>query len=223
MSLYPLSPGARNAILFHDRAEAGAKLTQAVLQEAEKLNSQAQFVVYALPRGGVPIAVPISQALQCPLDILVAKKIARPQNPELAIGAVTAEGQIVQFGQSAVPGWEEALEAALTKAKQQLAQFTDRPNVTAEGAIALLVDDGIATGMTMAAAAQSLRQQNPQEIWICAPVAPAEILDQLSQYCDRLIILATPDPFMSVSRFYRSFPQVELEDAVSDLKKSLRP
>lgn len=223
MSLYQLSPSARNSILFNDRAEAGEKLAQAVLQEVEKLDSQAQFVVYALPRGGIPIAVPIAEALHCPLDILVAKKIARPQNPELAIGAVTADGQIIRFGQSSISGWEEALEVALGKAQNQLAQFSDRPNVTAKGAIALLVDDGIATGMTMAAAARSLSQQNPQEIWICAPVAPAEILDQLSKYCDRLIILATPDPFLSVSRFYRSFPQVALEDAVSDLKKSLQP
>lgn len=223
MSLYQLSPSARNSILFIDRHEAGEKLAQAVLQEVQTLRSPNRFIVYALPRGGIPVAVPVAQALHCPLDVLVAKKITRPDNPELAIGAVTADGYVLRLGQQRIPDWQEALERAQTKAQAQLAQFTDRPNVDPEGAIALLVDDGIATGMTMAVAALSLRQRHPKEIWVCAPVAPVELSEQLDQYCDRAIILATPDPFYSVSRFYRLFPQVELEDAILDLKKSLQP
>lgn len=220
MSLFQSSSNARNSVLFDDRTEAGEQLAQAVLQEAKL--TDAPFVVYALPRGGVPVAVPIARALQCPLDIIVAKKIVRPQNPELAIGAVTADGHVLRASNVPVPEWQTVLEQAQTKAIAQLSQFSDRPAVSVEGAIAVLVDDGIATGMTIAVAAKALREQRPREIWICAPVAPAILVNNLRQYCDRLIVLATPDPFWSVSRFYRSFPQVELDAAISGLKNSLQ-
>lgn len=212
-----LSP---DAILFDDRADAGRQLAQLVLNEAQSLD--ASYVVYALPRGGVEIGVAIAQALHCPLDILVAKKITRPQDPELAIGAVTADGHILRSSSARLPGWQEALERARIKAREQLEQFRERPNVTATGKIAILVDDGIATGMTISVAAKALREQQPQEIWICAPVAPAVLMKQLYDYADRVLVLATPDPFLSVSRFYRSFPQVELETAIADLKKTLQ-
>jgi putative phosphoribosyl transferase len=222
MSLHQLSQGAKNSVLFVDRHEAGEKLSALVLQVVQTLDTPHRFIVYALPRGGIPVAVPVAEVLNCPLDVLVAKKITRPDNPELAIGAVTADGHVIRLGHHRVADWEDALERARTKAQKQLAQFTERPNVDPEGAIALIVDDGIATGMTISVAALSLRKQNPAEIWICAPVAPAELVEQLEQYCDRVIVLATPDPFYSVSRFYKSFPQVELEDAVLGLKKSLQ-
>ena len=209
-----------DAILFHDRADAAQQLAQAVLAEAQSLD--ASYVVYALPRGGVKIGVAIAQALQCPLDVLVAKKITRPQDPELAIGAVTADGHVLRSSNAKIPGWQEALERAQIKAKEQLEQFRDRPNVTAIDKIALLVDDGIATGMTISVAARALREQQPQEIWICAPVAPASLIKRLYDYGDRVLVLAAPDSFMSVSRFYRSFPQVELESAIADLKKTLQ-
>ncbi|MBE9010374.1 phosphoribosyltransferase [Pseudanabaenaceae cyanobacterium LEGE 13415] len=212
-----LSP---DAILFDDRADAARQLAQLVLKEAQSL--EASFIVYALPRGGVEIGVEIAQALHCPLDILVAKKITRPHDPELAIGAVTADGHILRSIHSQSPGWQEAVDRAQNKAKQQLEQFHARPNVPATGKIALLVDDGIATGMTISVAAQALREQQPQEIWICAPVAPASLIKRLYDYGDRILVLAAPDHFLSVSRFYRSFPQVEIETAIADLKKTLQ-
>ncbi|MBW4443998.1 MAG: phosphoribosyltransferase [Plectolyngbya sp. WJT66-NPBG17] len=212
-----LSP---DAILFNDRTDAAQQLAQIVLKEAQSLD--ASFVVYALPRGGVGIGVAIAEALDCPLDILVAKKITRLQDPELAIGAVTADGHILRASNSRLLDWQEAVERAQTKAKEQLEQFHDRPNVTATGKIALLVDDGIATGMTISVAAKALREQQPQEIWICAPVAPAVLVKRLYDYGDRVLVLAAPEPFLSVSRFYRSFPQVEMESAIADLKKTLQ-
>ncbi|BAU11705.1 phosphoribosyltransferase [Leptolyngbya sp. NIES-3755] len=212
-----LSP---DAILFDDRADAARQLAQLVLKEAQSI--EAPFIVYALPRGGVAIGVEIAQAIQCPLDILVAKKITRPHDPELAIGAVTADGHILRSLNSRLPGWQEAVDRAQTKAKEQLEQFQERPDITATDKIALLVDDGIATGMTISVAAQALREQHPREIWICAPVAPAVLIKRLYDYCDRVLVLAAPDPFLSVSRFYRSFPQVEIESAIADLKKTLQ-
>ncbi len=214
------SPQLSSDAIFHDRSDAAQQLAQAILTEAQSLD--ASFVVYALPRGGVEIGVAIAQALHCPLDILVAKKITRPQDPELAIGAVTADGHVLRSSNAKIPGWQEALERAQIKAKEQLEQFRDRPNVTVTDKIALLVDDGIATGMTISVAAKALREQQPREIWICAPVAPASLIKRLSDYGERVLVLATPEPFLSVSRFYRSFPQVELESAIADLKKTLQ-
>ncbi|MCU0550977.1 MAG: phosphoribosyltransferase [Leptolyngbya sp. Prado105] len=209
-----------DTVLFNDRKDAGERLAQFVLEQSRSV--EGSFVVYALPRGGVEIGAAISHALQCPLDVLVAKKITRPENPELAIGAVTADGQVLRSVHSRISGWDEALNRALTKAQDQLAQFQERPEVTAAGKIALLVDDGIATGMTISVAVKALRKQEPQEIWICAPVAPKVMIKQLEDICERVLVLATPERFMSVSRFYRSFPQVEMESAIADLKKTLQ-
>jgi putative phosphoribosyl transferase len=222
MSVSQLFQGFGNTTLFVDRHDAGEKLAQAVLAEVETLQSPAKFVVYALPRGGLPVAEPIARALGCPLDVIVAKKITRPENPELAIGAVTADGQVLWSRQRLAKDeaiWEQALQQAQTKAQTQLARFADyRPNVDPEGAISLIVDDGIATGMTMAVAVQALRTRHPSEIWICAPVAPREMTHALQKGCDRLIVLATPEPFLSVSRFYRIFTQVETAEALACLQ-----
>lgn len=94
-----------------------------------------------------------------------------------------------------------------------------RPQVSAQGAIAILIDDGIATGMTIAAATLALKEQNPSQIWICAPVAPPSLMQWLARWSDQVIILHTPDPFWSVSRFYAEFPQVATEEALIALQQ----
>ncbi len=183
------------------------------------------MIVYALPRGGLAIAEPIARRLHCPLDVIVAKKITRVENPELAIGAVTADGHVLWLSPTRSHTLPETYELALQRAQkraevqwQQLAPY--RPLVSPQGRIALIVDDGIATGMTMAAAAQALRSQHPAEIWICVPVAPPDILRQLQSWCDRVVVLAAPSPFYSVSRFYQQFPQVEMEEAIDCLQRA---
>lgn len=215
---------ANNTALFVDRQDAGEKLAQAVLAAAQTLEDSAKFVVYALPRGGLPTAAPIARALNCPLDVVVAKKITRPENPELAIGAVTADGQVLLLRSRAAEQlseaeWQRVFQRAQTKAQAQLERFSDRPNIDPEGKIALLVDDGIATGMTIAVAVKALKTRHPAQIWICSPVAPLELVKSLQQGCDRLVVLATPDPFLSVSRFYQTFDQVQTEDALACLQK----
>jgi predicted phosphoribosyltransferase len=215
----------RNSVYFADRQEAGEKLAQAVLDEISHnpLPENAGCVVYALPRGGLPVAAPVARALDCSLDMIVAKKITRPDNPELAIGAVTSDGQVIWAPHRRSLGGllqqqPTPLEQAQEKAQQQwqnLAPQGERQNP--RGAIALLVDDGIATGMTIAVAAQSLRVQQAAQIWICAPVAPPELMPFLRQIADRVIILATPTPFQSVSRFYEEFHQLTTEEAAAYL------
>jgi predicted phosphoribosyltransferase len=209
--------------LFHDRHAAGVQLAQAVCAELEQLGSSALPIVYALPRGGLPVALPIAQALNCPLDVIVAKKVTRPENPELAIGAVTADGHILRSRQEAFTLWQDgswriALQQAQAKAKEQLEQFAAlRPPVNPEGAIVVLVDDGIATGMTMAVAARALRIKQPAYLLLCAPVAPLKMIDLLQQWSDRVIVLTAPATFSSVSRFYAEFPQVSMAEAIDCL------
>lgn len=204
-----------NPPLFKNRQAAGEELAQAVVAQ----KPTPPIIVYALPRGGIPIAEPVARRLGCPLDILVAKKITEPGNPELAIGAVTVDGHVIWARHK--PDWsanselwQTAMHQARRKAQAQLAQLAPSgPGLAATGAIAILVDDGIATGMTMAVAAQALRDQAPAAIWICTPVAPLGLINCLHQWADRVIVLATPEPFWSVSRFYQEFPQVEIEEA----------
>jgi len=211
------------APLFRDRADAGEKLADAVIRQLTEIDSDLKRIkpiVYALPRGGLPIAAPLAQRLGCPLDIIVAKKITRPENPELALGAVTADGEVL-WGRKRLLRHhvrQMAQQEAQAKAQGQLSQMASAcPQVDPTGALALVVDDGIATGMTMAVAVQALRQRNLAQIWICVPVAPPELVEEMRPWCDRLIVLATPHPFMSVSRFYEAFPQVEMSEAISYL------
>ncbi|MGK7902122.1 MAG: phosphoribosyltransferase [Hormoscilla sp.] len=231
--------------IFVNRQDAGQQLASAVAVQIAQLHQEAppRTIVYALPRGGLPVAVPIARTLGCPLDVVVAKKIAKPSNPELAIGAVTACGQVIWSTELVIdePSLQEILRRqAQEKAISQLGQLApNRPAVSLDtgellnnsplpkqdlsptGAIALLVDDGIATGMTMAVAVKALRQQNPAQIWICTPVAPQSLLAELHSWGDRAIILATPEKFGSVSRFYASFQQVQISEALACLEQQL--
>jgi len=221
-----------SAPMFSDRADAGEQLAQSLLTHLNQLRAagvMAPPIVYALPRGGIPVAAPVAQQLGCPLDIVVAKKIATPQNPELAIGAVTSEGHVLwaqqrPFGKKPSKLLETALLQAQEKAQAQLAQLSIAcPGVNPKGALALLIDDGIATGMTIVAATQALKAHNPAQLWICAPVAPAGLMKWLSRWCDRVVVLETPDPFLSVSRFYDKFPQVDTEEALIYLQQHNYP
>ena len=217
-----------NSPLFRDRTDAGEQLAQAVYANVTKLSSSgvsAAPIVYALPRGGLPIAAPVAHLLSCPLDIVVAKKISEPENPELAIGAVTADGHAIwaqptPLRRKNLRLREAAYTEALKSARYQLAQLAPAcPQVNLKDILAILVDDGIATGMTMAVAAQALKAQNPVEVWLCAPVAPALLLPWLAQWGDRIIVPETPESFLSVSRFYAKFPQVETESALAYLQQ----
>ncbi len=213
--------------LFRDRYEAGQKLAQAIITELATLTANQPLalpVIYALPRGGIPVAEPVAQLLRCPLDVIVAKKITRLDNPELAIGAVTADGQIIRSRNESLAGrdprvWRMAVERAQQKARGQLAQLSPHcPQINPRGAIAILIDDGIATGMTIAVAARAIRAKRPAALLICAPVAPKLIIERLENWCDRVIVLIAPETFLSVSRFYADFPQVEMAEVIAGLK-----
>ncbi len=211
-------------VLFANRTVAGQQLAEAVYRQLQSVSSGQTLprcIVYALPRGGLPIAAPIATRLNCPLDLIVAKKITELSNPELALGAVTTDGQVIWYdNSSSIDPYsrEQMVQRALAKAKSlEVDLAPGRPQVDPHDAIALLVDDGIATGMTMAVAVQSLRQKGVAQVWIAVPVAPEKMVSLLNQWADRAIVLATPEPFYSVSRFYYEFPQVSVDTALQIL------
>lgn len=220
----------KNTPLFANRTEAGEQLAQAIYtvltQQSADLTTKPATIVYALPRGGLPVAAPVARLLNCPLTIEVAKKISHFENPELAMGAVTASGNVLwdQYQMSrriSNSRWREsALNTAISQAKSLKAQLSPAcPEVDTRGATLILIDDGIATGMTMAVAAISLKALSPAEVWLCTPVAPLKLLPWLHQLSDRVIVLATPERFASVSDFYAEFPQVETSEALECLRQ----
>ncbi|AFY45435.1 phosphoribosyltransferase [Nostoc sp. PCC 7107] len=211
--------------LFENRTQAGAELARVIhnmlTQQTIDSGVKPVPIVYALPRGGISVAAPIAQRLDCPLTIVVAKKISHPDNPELAIGAVTAAGDVL-WNQPKLCRWkytsrwqETALNQVMNQAQALETYLSSAcPSVHPAGATLILVDDGIATGMTMAVAAITVKKLAPAAVWLCAPVAPPELLPWLQQWCDRLIVLETPNLFRSVSNFYTEFPQVETEEVL---------
>jgi predicted phosphoribosyltransferase len=208
--------------LFEDRLDAGKQLASLVESAMQAQVGGGFPIVYALPRGGLPVGGAIASRLQCPLHLLVSKKISLPSNPELALGAITAEGDLIwgsYIDQIEAEELAQAREQAYVKACQQWKLFApSAPKINCEGAIAILADDGIATGLTVAAAALSLKKYHPQQIWIAAPVAPPQIIPELKKWCDRLIIVNTPDPFFNVGRFYLDFPQISTQKALEILQ-----
>ncbi|MCC5599051.1 phosphoribosyltransferase [Nostoc favosum] len=216
--------------LFADRTHAGEELARVIhdvlTQQTIDSGVKPVPIVYALPRGGVPVAAPIARLLDCPLTIVVAKKISHPENPELAIGAVTTFGNVLWTDQKLFrlkhdARWREvALNKAINLAKSLEALLIPAcGQVNAENATLILVDDGIATGMTIAVAATALKTLSPAAVWLCTPVAPQTLLPWLEQWGDRTIVLETPEPFRSVSNFYAQFPQVDTLEVLAYLQQ----
>ncbi len=216
--------------IFADRIHAGEELAQVIhdLLTQQTIDSGVKPVpiVYALPRGGLPVAAPIASLLGCPLTVVVAKKISHPENPELAIGAVTSCGNVLWTEQKLFRPKQDARwrEVALNKAVKQAKSLEEQlisacPQVSTKDATAILVDDGIATGMTMAVAATAIKALSPAAIWLCTPVAPQKLLPWLNQWGDRIIVLKTPESFWSVSNFYAQFPQVNTLEVIGYLQQ----
>ncbi len=217
--------------LFQNREAAGEELAQAIRTQLNKQQVESGLkpipIVYALPRGGLPVALPVARLLDCPLKIEVAKKISHPQNEELAIGAVTASGSVIwadnrifRFRFYSREKRQASLNTAIDCAKSLETQLNPAcSQVAVEGATIILVDDGIATGMTIAAAATALRKLNPAQIWLCTPVVPKNLIPWLHKWGEQVIALAAPESFLSVSNFYVEFPQIETQQALKYLQE----
>jgi predicted phosphoribosyltransferase len=201
-------------VIFRDREQAGDLLAKALREFRDK-----DVVVLGIPRGGVVVARRVAEALGAELDIVVTKKIGAPGEPEFAIGAVTQEGdailneEIVRLlGIDASYVKSEAARLAREVRERMLKFRGNRPYPSLKEKVVVIVDDGIATGSTVSAAVKSVRMQQPSSIIIAVPVAPAEALAVLSKEADRVVCLATPDPFFAIGQFYSEFEQVDDEE-----------
>jgi len=208
--------------MFETRDEAGRLLAEKVLAAAPE-----NPLVLALPRGGVPVALPVARALGCPLDLAFVRKIGMPGNPELAAGAVV-DGQarevvfnpdLLRHAGMTQADFAPAVEAKLAEiAERRRLYLGDRPPQRIAGRTAIVVDDGMATGATARAVLQALHKRGPLEVWLAVPVAPQELIWQMRGLTDRTIFLEAPRDFYAVGAHYRQFDQVEDDEVVRLLK-----
>jgi putative phosphoribosyl transferase len=204
--------------MFRDRGEAGRRLG-AYLAERTAGRGADSVVVLGIPRGGVLVAAPVAEALDAALDVIVPRKVGAPDNPELAVAALALAGdeEIVLLDERTM-AWlgiphryveEEARRQRHEIERRERAYRGGRAPVPVEGRTVIVVDDGIATGLTARAAAEAVRRSRPREVIIAVPVAPAETVREFSGRGLRLEALETPSPFLAVGRFYDDFRQIE--------------
>ncbi|WP_207100829.1 phosphoribosyltransferase [Paracoccus shandongensis] len=208
--------------VFSDRTQAGALL-------ADRLTAYQgrDCVVLALPRGGVPVALPVARMLGAPLDLLFVRKIGAPGQPEFAIGAVVDGDPPQVVMNKDVPPRLAAPGGYLETEIPRLLEEVDRRRqlygggrqpVPVAGKVAIVVDDGIATGATMRAALLGLARQNPARIVLAVPVAAPEALEPLGDIAHEVICLRVPGDFRAVGLHYRDFPQVSDAEVVAALR-----
>ena len=211
---------------YHDRHDAGRSLGQALLQR----HDWADPVVLALPRGGVPVGFEVAALLDAPLDVLIVRKIGHPRQEEFAIGAIASGGVTVMNAQQDgffgdVP--EDEVRRIIAReqaelARREAAYRDDCAEVAVAGREAIIVDDGLATGATMRAAVQALRQRNPRSITVAVPVGAAETADALRALADDVVCVRSPEPFRAVGLWYAEFPQVSDEEVRTLLARARR-
>ena len=201
-----VTPPAR----YRDREHAGQ-----VLAEALEPYKTAHPLILGIPRGGVEVAYPLFLALGGDLDLLLVQKIGAPGNPEYALGALSETGALyLHEGAEQVPRTylEETIEAAKEALKQKRALLGgDLPPIPRHGRTVILVDDGIATGSTLRAALQTLKEERPQQVIVAAPVAPPDTVARLRPYAHEVIVPLQPEPFFAVGEFYLAFPPTPTE------------
>jgi putative phosphoribosyl transferase len=197
--------------VYANRAEAGRLLGAAV---KERLDAQ-PAIVLALPRGGVPVAVPVAAALGAPLDVLVVRKVGVPSQPELAMGAVAAGGVTIRNDEvlAMLPGAARDFEAVAAEERAEVgrrerAYRGQRPPLALAGLTAVLVDDGIATGATLRAAVGAARRLGAARVVVAVPVASREALATLEEEADEVVCLQVPQFFLAVGGCYADFPQL---------------
>lgn len=213
-------PGGAHIVHFKNRTEAGRVLAERLVGYRSRPG-----VVYPLARGGVVLGVEIAQALALPLDLIIPRKIGHPSNPEYAIGAVTETGEVV-MNEDAIehvdrPWLERQVVAERAEARRRHELYLrDRPAVSVAGATAILVDDGIATGLTMLAAIRDVRARRPARIVVAIPVTPEDTAERLAREVDELVALDIPEFYLgAVSAYYDDFPQVSDEEVIALLKR----
>jgi predicted phosphoribosyltransferase len=204
-----------NSRLYRNREDAGEVLAG----ELRKYAHQPEVLVLALPRGGVPVGYRVARALHAPLDVFLVRKLGVPGHEELAMGAVATGGvsvlndQVVRHLRIPEPVIERIAAEELEELERRALLYRgERPPPDLRGRTVILVDDGLATGSTMLAAAKAVRQQGPARIVVAAPVAAPETCEFLREEVDEVVCPVTPDPFHAVGLWYEDFSQTTDEE-----------
>lgn len=197
--------------LYKNRVDAGRRLASALSGVVDK-----EAIVLAIPRGGVVVGFEIAQALDLQLDIIVPRKIGAPENPELAIGAVTEDG--TAFMEDKLVGYLQVSQAYINKESEYQRREIERrlklyrgekPRPDLKNRDVILVDDGIATGSTMKAALASVRKKGAKKVVVAVPVGPPSTIRELENQADRVVCLYSPEFFYAIGEFYEDFAQTE--------------
>jgi putative phosphoribosyl transferase len=206
---------------FRDRADAGEQLAEALRERDIEAD-----VVLAIPRGGLPLGRPVADALDAPLDIVVAKKIGAPGNPEYAIGAVAADGSVWRNEEAirATGADEEYFERTREEEAQAAREKAERYRGEAggpdlAGKSVVVVDDGVATGSTARACLEQVLATDPERVILAVPVGPPDSISELQEQADEVVCLETPRTFRGVGQFYERFDQVTDEEAMTYLER----
>ncbi len=205
--------------MFHDRADGGQQLAERLSQYAGRKD----VIVLGIPRGGVPVAFEVAQALGVPLDILLVRKLGTPGQRELAMGAIASGGvRILNEDVVRELGITQAdVESAVREQQVELQRREEyfrgsRTAVSVEGKTVIVVDDGIATGSSMLAAIEALRTLHPGRIVVATPVAPPQVRARMLKSADGFVTVHTPERFFAIGEFYEDFSQTE-DSEVRDL------
>ena len=208
---------------YTNRREAGRLLAD----KLQEWSGREDVAVMALPRGGVPVAFEVAKRLEAPLDVLIVRKLAAPDEPELALGAL-ASGHVIVLNSeimSLTAEAEHALQSALAKEEPELERREmvyrrAAPAVEVRGRTVLLIDDGLATGATMSAAVQALKQQQVAKVIVAVPVASQQAIERLEFEADAVVCLQTPLFFNAVGEWYNDFTQTEDEEVCTLLAEA---
>ena len=210
-------------MFFEDRKDAGERLVSMV----ERFKGAENAIVLGLPRGGIVVALEVSKSLGLPLDVWVTRKIGAPLNPELAVGSVDSDGNLL-LDENTARLYEisdryirEEAEAQVQEIKRRYKSYrgsAEPPEV--KGKTVIVVDDGVATGFTMLAALDSLRNHGAEKIVSVIPVASPRVMHKLEARADEVECLMTPSYFGAVGEFYRNFGQISDEEVMDCLKQS---
>jgi putative phosphoribosyl transferase len=211
--------------MFHDRVDAGRQLAKKLAGYANRDD----VLVLGIPRGGVPVAFEVAQALHAPLDILLVRKLGTPGQRELAMGAIASGGiRILNQRLIAELGITEEQVAETIAAQESELQRREqlyrgvRPGISVRGKIIILVDDGIATGSSMLAAIDALRTLHPKTIVVAVPVAPSHGVEQVQKVVDQFICVLEPELFFGIGEFYENFLQIDDSEVHELLQRAAR-
>ncbi len=209
-------------MVFADRRDAGCKLSPRLLPFANE-----EPIVFGLPRGGIPVAAEVARALRAPLDVLTVRKLGAPRNPELAVGAVTEDGAAVvdrtllrAVGMTQAQ-FDRTLARESRELRRRMERFRDgRPPIDVTGRTVIVVDDGLATGLTDLAAVRALRRRGATRIVVAVPVASREAVALLRREADEVISHTVPEQLYGVGEWYDDFSAVSDEEVVALLAEA---